>query len=537
MSKADTIYRNGKIRTMDPNNPEVECVAVENGIILCAGTEQECHAYIGDDTKTVDLAGNTMLPGFSDNHLHLLGYGISLIVVNLLGLTSIEQVVEKIKEQAAKTRPGDWILGRGWDQNEYVENRYFDRNDLDRASAQHPMLMQRVCGHAAVANSLALELADIDNRTPNPGSGVIEKDPETKEPTGILHEGAIDLVANCIPRYSFDHLKEALGKAMEKALQAGITSITTDDVHASGGLEECIRLYQSQWEDGKPAIRSYLLVAGKYLDEALAKGYITGWGDDRVKIGPLKLFQDGSLGARTAALCEPYADQADTRGILVHDQDDFNNVVVKAHAGKMQIGVHAIGDAAILSTLDALELAQKNAPRADSRHRIIHYEVITPNILKRSKELGIIADIQPKFLTTDGAWLENRLGPERSALACAWRTILDEGIPAVGGSDCPVEPLDPLLGIHAAVTRAVYAKPGISWNPQEKLTVEEAVALFTRDGAYGSFEENSKGMIRLGYLADFVVLDHDPWTVNPENLDKIRVVETIIDGKTCYTAQ
>jgi predicted amidohydrolase YtcJ len=537
MNKADTIYRNGKIRTMDPNKPEVECVAVENGIILHAGTEQECRAYNGDDTKIVDLAGNTMLPGFSDNHLHLLGYGISLIVVNLLGLTSIEQVVEKIKERAESTQPGEWILGRGWDQNEYVENRYFTRDDLDRASEQHPMLMQRVCGHAAVANSLALEMTGIDSSTPNPGSGVIEKDPDTNEPTGILHEDAINLVSDHIPRSSFEDLKTALSKATEKALQAGITSVTTDDVQNAGSLENCIRLYQSLWEDGKPAIRSYLLVAGKYLDEALEKGYVTGWGDDCVKIGPLKLFQDGSLGARTAALTEPYADQTDTRGILVHDQDDFNSVVVKAHQGNMQIGVHAIGDAAILSTLDALELAQKSTPRADSRHRIIHYEVITPNILERSKELGIIADIQPKFLTTDGAWLESRLGPERSALACAWRTILDEGIPAVGGSDCPVEPLDPLLGIHAAVTRAVYAKPGISWNPQEKLTVEEAVALFTRDGAYASFEENSKGMIRPGYLADFVVLDQDPWTVNPENLDKIHVISTIIDGKTCYTAQ
>ncbi len=537
MNKADSIYMNGTIRTMDPNNPQVECVAVAGSVIIHAGSAEECQKFADDTTKYVDLGGKTMLPGFSDNHLHLLGYGISLIVVNLYGLTSIEQVIEKIKERASEINAGDWVIGRGWDQNDYVENRFFDRYDLDRASTEHPIIMSRICGHAAVVNSRALELAKIDRNTPNPGSGVIEKDAATGEPNGILHEDAINLVSERVPRYTFDDLKSALHKAMGKAMQAGVTSVTTDDVNASGGLEECIRLYQSQWSDDQPGVRAYLLVAGKYLDEALEKGYITGWGDERVKVGPLKLFQDGSLGARTAALVESYTDQPGTRGILVHEQEDFNHTVDRAHQAGMQIGVHAIGDAAILSTLEALSLAQQNAPRPDSRHRIIHYEVITPEIIEKSKELGIIADIQPKFLTTDGAWLEKRLGAERSVLACAWKTILNAGIPAVGGSDCPVEPLDPLLGIHAAVTRTVYANPGSSWNPQEKLNIEEATALYTRDGAYGSFEENIKGTIQAGRLADFVVLDADPWHVEPDQLDKIQVVSTIIGGQIGYTAE
>jgi predicted amidohydrolase YtcJ len=537
MKQAETIYVNGTIRTMNPESPQVECVAVSGGMILHAGLKQECQSLISEETETFDLAGKTMLPGFSDNHLHLLGYGISLIVVNLSGLTSIEQVVEKVRKRAAEIRSGEWVIGRGWDQNEYIENRFFDRHDLDRASKDHPIIMSRICGHAAVVNSRALELAMIDRHTPNPGSGVIEKDIITGEPNGILHEDAINLVSDGVPRYTFDDLKSALGKAMVEAIKAGVTSVTTDDVNAAGGLEECIRLYQSQWDDGKPAVRAYLLVAGKYLDEALAKGYRTGWGDERVKVGPLKLFQDGSLGARTAALMDPYTDQPDTRGILVHSQEDFNQTIAKAHRAGMQIGVHAIGDAAILSTLESLALAQNDSPRADSRHRIIHYEVITPSILEKSKELGIIADIQPKFLTTDGSWLEKRLGQDRSVYACAWRTILDAGIPAVGGSDCPVEPLDPLLGIHAAVTRTVYSNPGISWNPAEKLTIEEATALFTRDGAFGSFEEAIKGTIQPGRLADFVILDSDPWQVDPDRLDKIQVAATIIDGKLCYSAE
>ena len=537
MIKADVIYVNGMIRTMDPEHPEAESLAIADGRILHVGTQMECEDLAGDHTERVDLKGQTMLPGFTDNHLHLLGYGIFLIEVNLMGLTSIEQVVEKIRERAQQAKPGEWILGRGWDQNEYVEDRFFTRYDLDRASEDHPIFVRRVCGHAAVANSKALEMVGIDKDTPNPGTGVIEKDSDSGEPNGILHEDAINLVSDRIPPYSFSELKTALSKATEKAIQAGITSITTDDVGNAGGLEECIRLYQSLWEDGLPAVRAYLLVAVKALDEALDKDYITGWGDEKVKIGPLKLFQDGSLGARTAALVEPYTDQPDTRGILVFPQEELDAVVNKAHRAGMQIGVHAIGDAAILSTLESLELAQKEAPRADSRHRIIHFEVVSPEILEKSKELEIIADIQPKFLTTDGAWLENRLGPERSPYACAWKTILDTGIPAVGGSDCPVEPLDPMLGIHAAVTRTVYSKPNESWHPHEKLTLEESVALFTRDAAFGSFEEDCKGIIREGYLADFVVLESDPWDTAPERLNEIKVAMTIIDGKVCFTKE
>ncbi len=531
---ADRVFINAHVKTMNNDQPEAVCVACKDGKTIFVGDMKEGSDYIGQSTEVIDLHGKTMLPGFSDNHLHLLGYGISLIEVDLSGITSIDQVIERIKERASETEDGKWILCRGWDQNDYIEDRYFNRYDLDQATTSHPVFARRICGHAAVVNSRGLEIAGICAETPNPGTGVIEKEGEGNEPNGILHEEAMNIAASLIPPYDFADLKLALSKAMQKAIQAGVTAVTTDDVQAAGSLQKCIELYRSIWEDAKPAVRAYLLVAGRFLDEALETGNITGVGDTKVKIGPLKLFQDGSLGARTAALMDPYTDKPDTCGILVHSQNTLNEVAAKAHAAGMQIGVHAIGDAAIVSTLEALEYAQKMHPRDDSRHRIIHYEIINNEILEKSIELGIIADIQPKFLTTDGGWLEKRLGEERSTQACAWKTILDAGIPAVGGSDCPVEPLDPILGIHAAVTRAVYSRPGISWMPQEKLSVDEAVALYTRDGAFGSFEESYKGQIKPEYLADYVVLNQDPWQIEPDAIKDIQVLMTIIDGEICF---
>ena len=534
MSHAEMIFKNANIRTMNDNKPKAEALAVAHGKIVFVGDDKEAASFQGPDTKIVDLDGQTVLPGFSDNHMHALAYGISLIEVPLSGLTSIKEVVKRVREKAQTLPRHKWILGRGWDQNQYVEDRYFNKSDLDEAASEHPVALIRVCGHVMTVNSKALEIAGINKDTPDPSGGKIDRDPQTNEPNGILREEAMRMVKQIIPPYTMEDKKKALSKAMSEALAVGITSVTTDDAVLAGGVDSCITLYRNIWDEEQPAVRAYLLIAGEYLDDLIKSERMTGWGDDRVQVGPLKLFQDGSLGARTAAMLEPYHDSPDEKGVLIFSQQELDDIIEKAHKKGMQIAVHAIGDAAITSTLEGIEKAQDKEPKKDCRHRIIHFEVVNEDILQKTKELGIIADIQPKFLTTDGDWLDKRLGPERARYACAWKTILERGIPAVGGSDCPVEPFNPLLGIHAAVTRKVYNSPEDSWMPQEKLSVEEAVKLFTVDGAYGSFDEHKKGSLEKGKLADMVVLDKDPWTVEPETIKDINVLMTMVDGDVKY---
>jgi len=536
--QADLVLLNGNVLTMDPVKARAEGVAVRGNRIVAVGHSSDVKELIGHSTQVIDLAGKTLLPGFSDNHLHMLGYGIALQQVDVGYVTSIDEIVKRVRAKAATLPPDVWVKGRGWDQNLFREKRYPNRYDLDQAAPNNPVALSRVCGHLLVVNSRALELAGITRDTPDPAGGRIDRDPGTGEPTGILRESsAINLVARVIPPPTFDDLQAALQQAVTRAVAAGITSITTDDVTNAGGLTQCVDLYRGLWQNGDAAVRSYLLISSSALDELIERGWTTGTGDDRVKIGPLKVFQDGSLGARTAALLEPYSDDSGNSGVLYQEQAEIDRLVTRAHAYGMQIGIHAIGDAAVASSLTAIDRANQAHPRTDSRHRIIHYQILNPQILATTRRLGIIADIQPKFVTTDGQWLEDRIGSERLQMACAWKTIADHGIVSVGGSDCPVEPFDPLLGIHAAVTRRVDGTPeGSSWLPEQKLTPAEALKLFTSNGAYGSFEEGSKGSISIGKLADFVVLSDDPTAIPGERIRDTQIALTIVDGQVKYSA-
>lgn len=538
MMQADLVFLNGNVLTMEQTNPRGAGVAVRGNRILAVGNNQDMKEFIGHSTQVIELAGKTLLPGFSDNHLHMLGYGISLQQVDVGYVVSVQDIIERVRAKAAATPMDRWVTGRGWDQNLFLEKRYPNRYDLDTAAPANPVALSRICGHVLAVNSRALELAGITKDTPDPAGGRIDRDPTTGEPTGILREtSAMELVNRVIPEPTRDDLQSALQLAVKRAVAAGITSITTDDVRYAGGLEKCVSLYRELWENGGAAVRSYLLVSSNALDDLIERGWMTGSGDDRVKIGPLKVFQDGSLGARTAALLEPYNDDPGNSGVLYQSQEDINRLIARAHAAGMQIGVHAIGDAAVASTLTALERADREHPRTDSRHRIIHYQILNPQILETTHRLGVIADIQPKFVTTDGQWLEDRIGPERVRMACAWKTIADYGIVSVAGSDCPVEPFDPLLGLHAAVTRRVDGTPeGSSWLPEQRLSAAEALKLFTINGAYASFEEKLKGSISCGKLADFVVLTQDPTAIPGERIRDTRVEMTVVDGQIKYTA-
>ncbi len=534
---AKMIFVNGNIVTMDPSQPRAEAVAVQGNRIQAVGDSQTIRRCAGKDTEVVDLAGRTLLPGFSDNHLHLLAYGIAHMQVRLYGAGSVAEAVERVRAKALVTPPGKWVLGRGWDQNHYREGRYPNRYDLDQAAPNRPVALTRICGHLLAVNSKALELAGITRDTPDPEGGRIDRD-ENGEPTGILRESsAMILVRGIIPAYTRTEMLSSLQLAMEQAAATGITAVTTDDVRYAGGLEQCLDLYRSAWAAGGTAVRSYLLIAASALEELLAKGLKTGDGDDQVRIGSLKILQDGSLGARTAVLLEPYTDEPDNCGVVVYPQDTLNRMVSRGHAAGMQVAIHAIGDGAVVSCLDAFAVAQAAHPRTDSRHRIIHYSVVNPAIIARTREMGVIADMQPKFVTSDGGWLEERLGAARCDMTYPFRTILDSGIVAVGGSDCPVEPFAPLQGIQSAVTRRLDRAPrGTGWRAAERITPFEALQWYTINGAYSNFEEANRGSLAVGKLADLVVLAADPMVVPAEEIQDIPVELTVIDGQVRYVA-
>ncbi|MGI5839338.1 MAG: amidohydrolase [bacterium] len=540
MTKADLVFVNANILTLDDAFPRATALAAGGGRLLAVGDDTAVRDFITSRTTVIDLAGKTVLPGFNDSHLHFL-YPGTLMRVNVLGSGSIDELIGTVRETVAAVPPGTPLDGWGWDQNLFPDQRYPDRQVLDAAAPLHPLLLIHVGGHAAAANSRMLALAGITRDTPDPDGGHIDRD-AAGEPTGVLRESATQIVMRYLYppdgvfTVSDEGLKEALRRTMLKAVACGLTSATTDDARFVGGFERCFGAYRELWAEGAPMVRTYQLIYHPELEQLMAAGLRTGDGDERLRVGAIKIFQDGSFMAQTAALQEPYCDKPDSRGMLIHPQADFDAIVAKAHAAGMQVAVHVIGDAGIVSGLDAIARAQAAHPRPDARHRLVHYEVLTEDILRRTRELGVAVDIQPKFVTSQGHVVEGRVGPERARLTFPWQMVLQHGIAAAGSSDYPVEPFAPLPGIWAAVNRTTDRRPDETFLPGERLSVPEALRLFTSGGAYATFEENIKGTLTPGKLADIAVLSDDPTTVPPETIRDLRVEMTVINGRIVYQA-
>ena len=520
MINASLVLLNGKIYTFSSERPEAQAVAVYGEKVVYVGENEEALKLAGSKTRVMDLKGKIVLPGLIDCHVHMAGFGRSLSALNLRDVTSIAQLNELVRKRATDLPRGAWILGRGWDQEKFVEKRLPTRWDLDDAAPNNPVALIRVCGHICVVNTKALEKIGISKDTKPPPGGEIDKDPSTGEPTGIIRENALNLIFKSLPKASEDEILNFCLKACREAVKAGLTS-----VHWIIESPIEMRVIQRMHREGKLPLRAYLLIPVEFLGHLEGLGLTQGFGDSMLKIGGVKILLDGSLGARTAALYEPYNDAPETSGMLTYSQKELEKLFLKAHSAGLQLAVHAIGDKAIDTALQTFEKVLQKNPKADHRHRIEHASVLNIELIKKIKRLGVIASVQPHFLVSD-FWVEQRLGKARARWVYPFKTLLKEGVVVCAGSDCPVEPISPLLGVWAAMAK----QP----NSEESLTVEEALKLYTINAAYASFEENLKGTIEEGKLADMVVLSDDPFKVKPEKIREIKVLMTVVGGKIVY---
>ncbi len=535
----DTIFYNGKIYTMAGSSVSAAtatAIAVSGYRIQAVDSDAQILGLKTDSTALINLEGRCVVPGFIDSHCHVLYGGLEKNQLSLRDTGSIEELIERGRECIRKNHipEGTWVLGSGYDHNLFPEHRHPDIHDLDAISTSHPILIERVCGHIGAANTAALRLTGFDQDQDILGGGKIERD-AFGDPTGILVETVLDLIKVHLPQPTLEESKTAIRRIFEEASSYGVTSMHTDDVLGSS-LETVMRSYREVCEEGNASVRIWEEVQAPRIPELnafLDKGFRTGDGDRFFKIGNIKLLTDGSLGARTAYLQDDYSDDPGNRGINVYTQEELNEVVLAAHRAGMQVACHAIGDGSILQSAKALADAYEDDEK-DLRNRIVHCQFVNEEILAQMIRGKVCADIQPPFLASDYPIVHDRMG-NRDQGGYAWKTLLKNGIRLGGGSDSPVETFDPIWGIHCAVNRTdADDLPEGGWHPQEKLSVEEAVSLYTKDGAVLSLEENEKGTLEAGKFADFAVLSENIFEVPPQEIRYIQVVMTVMDGKIVY---
>jgi len=519
MLKASLAILNANIITLDSKKPKAEAIAVYDGKIIAVGSNEEIQAYIGEQTNVVDAKNRSVIPGFVDCHVHMTGFGLSLQSLNLKDAESINEVKQKLREYARNNPQRNWILGGRWDQEKFVEKRFPTRWDLDEAVSDKPVFLIRVCGHMAVANSKALHLANITKTTAIHG-GKIDLDEFTGEPNGILRENALELVWKAIPKPSLMDLEDACLLACRKAVEAGLTC-----VHWIVDSAMEIRVIQKLYFEGKLPLRVYLGIPIELLDEVIKLGLLTGFGNCMVKVGFIKILADGSLGAWTAALKESYCDNPETKGMMLYTQRNLTRLIAKAHKAGLQLAVHAIGDLCVENVLKAFSRVLRKFPREGHRHRLEHCSVLNPKLIKQMKRLGLIASVQPHFVVSD-FWIVDRVGEARARWVYPFKTLMREGVFVVSGSDCPVEPINPLLGVWAAVARKSFV--------EERLSLEEALKTYTLNAAYASFDEKLKGTVEVGKFADLTVLSRDLFGVSLDDIGNVGVEMTVVDGKVVY---
>jgi len=525
---ADLVIRNARIWTGVPESPWASALAIRGDRVVAVGEAAAVDPLIGDRTEIIDSPAGLVLPGFIDSHVHLLSSGFELSSIQLRGAQTPEEFARRIGEFAGNIGPGEWIEGGSWDHQNWGGE--LPRRDwIDALTPDRPVFVSRLDGHMALANSKALALAGIDRDTPDVEGGEIVRD-ASGEPTGILKDNAMERVQQVLPEPSVAQQDQALEKAMDYLLAQGVTTVHTMGYDWSE--QEVFRRAHGQ---GRLRTRIYSVVPIADWQRLAAEVEASGRGDDWLRIGGLKGFMDGSLGSHTAAFFEPFSDAPDDRGLFVTPPERMREWAIAADAAGLQLLIHAIGDRANAELLDIFAAtAERNGAR-DRRFRIEHAQHLRPQEIGRIAGLGVIPSMQPYHAADDGRWADSVIGAERSRYTYAFRSLIDAGAVLAFGSDWSVAPASPLLGIHAAVTRQTLdgAHPE-GWVPEEKISVEEALVAYTRNGAYASFEEASKGRLAPGLLADLVILDRDITVIAANDIRQAQVLRTIVGGRTLY---
>ena len=523
----DLILFNGNIITLDERQPRVSALATAFGRIAALGDDPEIRRLAGQSTVEIDLDGKTVLPGLTDAHLHWEWQSRALRSVDVFEVPNKEVALERVRQRAAVTPAGEWITGQGWAQDLWPERDFPTNFDLDGVSPENPVVLFAKSGHADWVNSKALELAGITASTVDPDGGQIMRD-SAGEATGILLETAGDLVKSALPAPTSEQLADMMAEAQEKALACGITMIHDFDDPS------CLVSLQVLREQGRLDLRVLKHINQSWLDAAIASGIRSGFGDDWIRFGALKLFADGALGPKTALMFEPYIGEPENYGMALVDKEEMVDHVSRASEYGLSATIHAIGDKAVHDVLDVYESVRREEetrrePRTSRRHRIEHVQIIHPRDVGRLAELDIIASMQPIHATSDMSTADRYWG-DRTKYSYNPRIQLDHGARIAFGSDAPVEPFDPWLGIHAAVTRQRNGLPPEGWNPEARLSLHETLLGFTQGPAYAAGMEFKLGKLAAGYLADMIVIDCDPYTLPTEELASVKVLGTMVDG-------
>jgi predicted amidohydrolase YtcJ len=555
----DLILFNGKFWTQDPRFPEATAVAMQAGRILAVGSDAEILALAGSQAQAIDLGGRRVLPGLTDAHCHFQGWALSRRELPLAGTTSLQAVQETLRQRAECTPAGQWIKGQGWNETDWPEPRLLTRHDLDEAAPDHPVILWRSDLHLATANTLALRLAGITAGTPNPAAGVIDRD-AAGQPTGVLRDQGMELVDAALPQPDEAEIDAAMRDAIAEAHRLGLTGVHDFRIGDAAESRGAFQAWQRLHSAGDLRLRVWMMFDGTLLDEAIALGLRSGFGDDRLRFGGAKYFADGSLGARTAWMLAPYSDGG--VGLPVVPMRGLAGAIQRGATAGLPVGIHAIGDRAIRELLDVFSEVLPKVARSETGHsseetghsgsalpqstnlsiypppvphRIEHVQHSHPDDLCRLGSLALVASVQPIHLVDDMALVERAIG-ERGRWAYAFRTMLDSGAVLALGSDCPVASPNPFWGIHAAVTRQRRdGTPAGGWYPEERLTVAEAVAGYTLGPAHASGQLGRLGSITSGKLADLVVLDRDIFAVPPGEIASTQAALTIFDGEVVYS--
>jgi predicted amidohydrolase YtcJ len=529
---ATLIITNATIYTVDKQHPRAEAVAVMGDRIVAVGSNAEIDLWRGPQTKVIDVGGKLMLPGFNDAHVHFIQGGAQLDQVNLNDAATPQEFAKRIAAQVSKTPKGEWILGGRWDETRWPNQQLPSKELVDPVTGATPIFVERYDGHEALANSAAMKLAGVNAKTPDVPGGVIVRD-ANGNPTGIFKDAAQQLINKVIPPMSHQQRMRAARRALEHAASLGVTSVQ----HMNPEFAD-VAVYSELAEKGELTTRIYAVPMETNWHDQAKIGIRRSWGSTYLRLGAVKGYADGSLGSRTAYMFEPFADDSGNRGLLSDEMNPpgaMRERLMQADTAGLQLRVHAIGDRAISMILDIFGDIEKEHGYHDQRFAIEHAQHMAEKDFQRFAALHVIASMQPYHAIDDGRWAEKRLGHERARYSYAWRSFLDHGVPLAFGTDWPVAPLNPMLGLYAAVARATLdGKNPDGWIPEEKIKLPEAVEAYTIGSAFTEFQENEKGSITPGKLADMVILSDNVFDLKPEAIRNVKVETTIVGGRVAY---